>query len=132
MNPFEDFSLSLWLDGDQFKGIPDRVDKYRPGHTSWGKCPKRAGAIQRSRSRKAYNKNLSFFMGAVFPTIKDKLTHEQLFEVSRIVEDPSIAVGAGYILWSKGKASQWLHRDDPLTQKAIEIGAQASSDISLS
>ena len=121
--PTSEFSLHYWLDGYEYESVPKRVDRYRPGHISWGSDPKRGRAIQSRRLKKRDDANLEFFMASVYPSISHLLPSETHFEIAKATGNREALRLSGFRLWKKGERQQWIKRGDPIEEQAASLGA---------
>lgn len=122
------FSLSLWLYGERFDGIPPRVDNYRPGHITWGSNPAIGRRIQRARARKQRETNLAQFAAEILPTLSGEVAHDAALDYGRQTGDFSPAIARGWNLWKLGERASWIHETD--TEKAMRarlMGAAISN-----
>ena len=124
----EYFDIHSWLDGEEYEGVPKRIDGYRPGHLSWGKSVERGRAIQRAREKKARATNMDYFLSEVFPAIEDKLGSGQLIQIAKLFESPEILKMSGFRLWEGGGQIAFLKIGDPVEKQASAMGATVVED----
>lgn len=112
MNP--NFSLADWLDGwtdFDIGDVPERIDRYRPGHIKWGSNPNRGRGIQRSRSLKAMAANIVHFERAILPDIANKLNPGAWRGIAQCIperEDDYMKRGS-FVRYTDGTRSSWVH-----------------------